>query len=108
MEKLTLTQLYNAFYKFNKEHNITKQFEEPSINGVIVFKESNWKTKYSLESRSYIINSGNKYFISGMGGNSIFGSNLDGTETCIRLDHYMYRYNWEVDYCYLLKEDNHD
>ena len=104
MEKLTLSQLYDAFYKFNREHNITKQFEEPSINGVIVFKESNWKTQYSLESRSYVVNSGNKHFISGMGGNSIFGSNLDRTDICVRLDHY----NWEVDYCYLLKENNHD
>lgn len=104
MEKLTLSQLYNAFYKFNEEHNITQQFEGPSINGVIVYKESNWKTKYSLESRSYVINSGNKYFISGMEGNSIFGSNLDGTDKCVRLDHI----GWEVDYCYLLKENTHD
>lgn len=101
MEKLTLSQLFAAFRKFNEEHNITSQFEGPSINGVIVYKESNWKTQYSLESRSYLVNSGNKFFISGMGGNSIFGDSLDGTDKCVRLDHI----GWEVDYCYL-KEDN--
>lgn len=102
MKKLTLSQLYDAFYKFNEEHHITSQFEGPSINGVIVYKESNWETKYSLESRSYVVNSGNKAFIPSMGGNSILGSNLDGTDQYIRLDNI----GWEVDYCYL-KENNH-
>lgn len=102
MKKLTLSQLYDAFYKFNEEHHITSQFEGPSINGVIVYKESNWETKYSLESRSYVVNSGNKSFIPSMGGNSIFGSNLDGTDKCIRLDFT----GWEVDYCYLKENNN--
>lgn len=104
MKKLTLSQLYDAFYKFNEEHHITSQFEGPSINGVIVFKESNWETKYSLESRSYVVNSGNKSFISSIGGNSIYATNLDHTDNDIRLDSYLNL--WEVDYCYL-KENNH-
>lgn len=105
MEKLTLSQLYNAFYKFNEEHNVHSQFSEPSIDGVIVFKESNWKPKYSLESRSYVVNSSNKRFISGCRGNSIFATNLNHTDQCIRLNGYLHE--WEIDYCYL-KEDNND
>lgn len=101
MKKLTLSQLFAAFRKFNEEHNITSPFDEPSIDGVIVYKESNWKTQYSLESRSYLVNSGNKFFIPGIEGNSIFGDSLDGIDKCVRLDYT----NWEVDYCYL-KEDN--
>lgn len=97
MEKLTLSQLFDAFYKFNEENHITSQFEGPSIKGVIVYKESNWETQYSLESRSYVVNSGNKFFIPGIWDTSILGSNLDGTDKCIRID----RISWEVDYCYL-------
>ena len=103
MEKLTLSQLFDKFYKFNEENNVHSQFSEPSIDGVIVFKESNWKTKYSLESRSYVVNSSNKRFVSGCGGTSIFATNLDHTDQYIRLDAYLNE--WEVDYCYL-KEDN--
>ena len=106
MEKLTLSQLFEKFYKFNEENNVHSQFSEPSIYGVIVFKESNWKTKYSLESRSYVVNSSNKLFVSGCGGNSIYATNLDHTDNDIRLDAYLN--SWEIDYCYLLKENTHD
>jgi len=41
---------------------------------------------YSWESRTYIISSNNKAFQPNMGGYSIFGSCLDGTDQCLRLD----------------------
>lgn len=102
MEKLTKEQLFNAFYKFNQEHENATQFSETSITGVIVFKASNWKEPYSLESRSYRVSSANKRFLYRCSGNSIYASNLDGTDQCVRLDWY----NWEVDYCYLEKGGN--
>lgn len=102
MEKLTKAQLFKAFYKFNQEHGNATQFSETSITGVIVFKASNWKQPYSLESRSYRVSSANKRFLPNCSGNSIYACNLDGTDLSVRLDWY----NWEVDYCYLEKGGN--
>lgn len=101
MEKLTKAQLFEAFYKFNQEHQEAIQFSETSITGVIVFKASNWEQPFSLESRSYRVSSANKKFLP-CAGSSIFASNLDGTDLCVRLDWY----NWEVDYCYLEEGGN--
>ena len=101
MNKLTFSQLCDAFHKHNEENNVTSQFDDDNrLTGVIVFKSSNWpKTDYSLESRSYRFTSDNKYFVPGMCGNSIFASNLDGTDKCIRLEQYIGR--WKIEYCYI-------
>ena len=98
---ITFGELCSIFYKHNEEFNVTSQFEdrEHRLTGVVVFKSENWPDKdFSLESRSYKIVSDNKYFISGMGGNSIFADCLDGSES-IRLDWYLG--SWEIDYCYI-------
>ena len=97
MEKLIKAQLFDAFYKFNREHKEATQFSKTSITGIIVFKSSNWAKPYSLESRSYRVSSANKAFLDCAGG-SIYATNLDGTDQMIRLDYYP---NWEVDYCYI-------
>lgn len=97
MEKLTKEQLFDAFYQFNQEHG---DATSPLV-GVIVFKASNWKEPYSLESRSYRVSSANKGFRS-CAGSSIYGFNLDGTDSFVRLDWY----DWDVDYCYLEKGGN--
>lgn len=47
------------------------------------------KKNYPWESRTYVISSDNKAFQPNMGGYSIFGSCLDGTDRCIRLENYM-------------------
>lgn len=101
MQKLTFSELAIKLREANAK-NI-------SLVGVVVFKEENWKESYTLEERSYAISSSNKYFTSGAGGNSIFGSDLAGIDRCVRLDYYMFhqspsKLNWKVDYCYI-KED---
>lgn len=99
MEKLTYEQLLDKFYKFNEEHKIEHQFDQPSLIGVVVFKASNWEKEYPLDARSYAFSSSNKAFIPGMGGNSIFASSIDGQDVMIRLDYYLSA--WEIDYCYI-------
>ena len=101
---ITFAQLCNAFYKHNESTNVTSQFQDKkALKGVVVFKSENWpNTGYSLESRSYRFSSDNKYFISEMGGNSIFARNLDGTDNNIRLDWYLG--SWKIDYCYIENE----
>lgn len=72
------------------------------MKGVIVFKSENWPDKdFKLASRSYKVVSDNKFFISGIGGNSIYGSALDGSDNGVRIDWYLGQ--WKIDYCYIVK-----
>lgn len=66
--------------------------------GVIVYSQSNWKREFSLESRSYVVSSNNRCFQDGKIANSMFGSNIEGTDKNVRLD----LYGWDIDYCYML------
>lgn len=105
MEKLSYAGLCSKMYDFNRLHDHNKE----SIRGVIVFTEDSFTQKYSLEERSYVVSSNNKAWIAGMGGYSIFGSSLDGSDPGVRLDQYMRtekggENGWKVDYCYMLED----
>ena len=53
-----------------------------------------------------MVSSNNKAFISGAGGYSIYGSCLDGTDQCVRLEEYMRGENaWKIDRCYMKRDD---
>lgn len=78
------------------------------IKGYIVFSEDSFDKPYPIESRTYVVSSNNKAFQSGMGGYSIYGSSLDGTDVCVRLDGYMRCENpWKIERCYMI-EDTHE
>ena len=71
-------------------------------------------TEYPWEARTYVVSSNNKAFQPNKGGYSIFGSCLDGTDDCVRLDHLMKeehggKNGWVVEECciigYLLLSD---
>jgi len=85
-ERLTLEELRNA-----------KDWEE----AVIVFTKDSFREEFSEESRSYMVNSMQKYFQDGMISNSLFGNCLDGQDDGVRLDWYMPE--WKVEYCYIIK-----
>lgn len=109
IKKITYAELCSKMYQFNSEHGFTGKGNKESIKGVIVFTEDSFNKLYSLESRSYVVSSDNKAWIPGMGGYSIFGSALDGTDNGIRLEQYMWaekggENGWKVDYCYMLEE----
>lgn len=102
---ITFGQLCSAFYKHNEDNNVTSQFDDKNaLKGVVVFKSENWPDrKFTLGERSYRFSSDNKYFISGMGGNSIFAFALEGPDRQgIRLDWYLG--SWQIDYCYIENE----
>lgn len=116
-KNMTYAELCNAMYEFNdklKKENMERSAKgesgvERKLVGVIVFKESSFDKEYPLESRSYRVSNNNKAWIAGMGGYSIYGSALDGSDPCVRLERYMRaekggENGWEVDYCYLLEE----
>lgn len=102
MKKMTFAEVCSAFYAHNEGRNLS-QFSDPnSLTAVVVFKSSNWpNNNYTEAERSYKFSSDNKYFISGMGGNSIFGYCFDGIDMGVRLDHYVRV--WEIDYCYIME-----
>ena len=99
MEKLSFSELTKVFTSMNEEKGVKTQYSDNTPKyGVVVFDSSNWKTKYSLESRSYKFRSDNKYFIPGLGGNSIFCKSLDNMDE-MRLDWYLGQ--WKIEYCYI-------
>ena len=74
------------------------------LSGYIVFTQDSFDKPYDERSRTYGVSSNNKAFQAGMGGNSIFGSCLDGTDPCVRLDGYMFGENaWKIEKCYMME-----
>lgn len=74
------------------------------LSGYIVFTQDSFDKPYDERSRTYSVSSNNKAFQSGMGGYSIFGSCLDGTDPCVRLDGYMFGENaWKIEKCYMME-----
>lgn len=69
---------------------------------VIVFDNKSFDKDYSIDSRSYTVSSDAKFFDSSMGGYSLYGNSLDGTDIGVRLEHYM-RNGWIVEHCYIVE-----
>lgn len=77
----------------------------------VVFTEDSFTKPYSEAARTYEFSSDNKAFIPGMGGYSIFGSAIDGSDNGVRLEQYMMtehggKDGWKIEKCYLM-EDKH-
>lgn len=83
---------------------------EKSVDGYIVFTEDSFSKPYTEEQRTYVVSSNNKAYIPNMGGFSIYGSSLDGSDTNVRLERYMAdlhggKDGWKVERCYM-KDDS--
>lgn len=118
IEKITYADLCSKMRAFNeaidKENEEIRKRGEKIISrsarrlkGVIVIKEESFDKLYPLDSRSYIVDNDNKAWIAGMGGYSIYGSSIDKSDPCVRLEQYLKcehggENGWEVDYCYIL------
>lgn len=73
--------------------------------GYIVFTEDSFDRPYPEEARTYFVSSDCKAFQPNMGGYSIYGSSLDGSDLCVRLDGYMAaekggKDGWKIERCY--------
>ena len=104
MEKITYAELAAAFRKHEREAT-----DGSHLTGCIVFTEDSFTAPYSLEARTYRVSSNNKAYQPNMGGYSIYGSAIDGSDPMIRLEGYMAaekggRNGWRVEYCYLETE----
>ena len=82
-------------------------FPREDLTAHIIFTEDSFREPYSPLSRTYRISSDNKAFWPNMGGYSIFGYCLDGTDQGVRLDYYIAGARnisgWEVENCYILE-----
>ena len=95
VDKIPFSKLSQIMNTFNDR--FPEKEGDACLSGVIVFKASNWKTDYSLESRSYRVWNNNRAFQTDKISNSLSGDSLDGTDKGVRLDWY----GWDVDYCYM-------
>ena len=102
MKKITFAQVCQTFQSYNDARNVSQFRDKKSLKAVIVFKQGPWfKQEYTEEQRSYIFSSDNKYFISGLGGCSLYADCLDGSDRGVRLDWYLPE--WKIDYCYMVE-----
>ncbi len=74
--------------------------------GYIVFTEDSFKEPYPVESRTYVVSSDNKAFRPNMGGYSIYGAAIDGSDPCVRLEQYIDQEyggedGWKIERCYV-------
>lgn len=100
MEKITYAQLSAIFREHERTHT------GKHLTGAIIFTKDSFTKEYSEASRTYLVSSNNKAFLPNMGGYSIYGSALDGSDPMVRLENYMAEERggengWKVDYCYL-------
>lgn len=80
------------------------------LEGYIVFTEDSFTEKYPLESRTYAVSSDNKAYRPNMGGYSIYGTSLDGTDKNVRLEAYMAaekggKDGWKIERCYMKERE---
>ena len=103
-KEVTYSELV-SYYKA-VEHSKTGK----RLSGYIVFTEDSFTAPYSELARTYRVSSDNKAFQPGMGGYSIYGSALDGTDSCVRLEQYMAverggKNGWKIERCYVKTEE---
>lgn len=101
--EMSYGELKNHFRQAEKDRN--------HAVGYVVFTEDSFDKPYTEEQRTYVISSNNKAFIEGMGGYSIYGSSLDGTDNLVRLEAYMAdehggKDGWKIEKCYVKDESN--
>ena len=95
---LSYAQLKNEFRMAEREGQ--------HMSAYIVFSQDSFDKEYSEESRTYEVSSNNKAFQPNMGGYSIYGSSLDGTDRMVRLEQFMAAElggdkGWKIERCYL-------
>ena len=107
MQKITWGEAKEYLRNFNREngYGCGKGSCDKIVNVVVVFTENSFTKPYDLEASSYRVCNDNKAFLDGMCGYSIYGSSLDGSDVCVRLEGYMElehggKNGWKVDYCY--------
>ncbi len=103
-------ELELPYYELKRRLRDAERESSGSLVGYIVFTEDSFDKPYPIDARTYMISSNNKAFQDGMGGNSIYGSSMDGEDICVRLDAYMAdehggKNGWKIERCYLYNDE---
>lgn len=101
-EEMTYSELCNRFRDAERSGQ--------HLTGHIVFTEDSFTEPYSEEARTYVVSSNNKAFQPNMGGYSIYGSALDGSNPLARLERYMAAEHggeggWKIERCCLMLKE---
>lgn len=93
---------------YTEMRNLFRRAEDEGkhITGYVVFSQESFTDPYLEISRTYAIPSDNKAFQSRMGGYSIYGYCMDGSDPCVRLEQYMAaehggKDGWKIERCYM-------
>lgn len=99
---MTYPELRAAFREWERSYPVDH------LTAHIIFTMDSFDREYPLLSRTYAVSSNNKAFRPNMGGYSIFGDSLDGTDIGVRLEGYMAEEGnpggWKVEDCYILEQ----
>ena len=76
------------------------------VSGYIVITEDSFRESYPVEARTYAVSSNNKAFQPNMGGYSIYGSAIDGSDPMVRLERYLAaekggKDGWKIERCFM-------
>lgn len=98
---------YGEMTKFFR--SVEKNQYQQHVIGCVVFSQDSFTVPYTEEQRTYVISSDNKAFRPNMGGYSVYGSSLDGSDVCVRLEGYMKdekggKDGWIIERCYMKKD----
>ena len=85
---------------------VERSGDRKHLTGYIVFSRDSFEKEYPEASRTYAVSSDNKAFQPNMGGYSIFGSAIDGSDPLVRLECYMADEKggsggWRIERCYM-------
>lgn len=101
--KVSYSKMCSLFRAVEKSH-------AERVTGYVVFTDDSFTAPYSEEERTYVIHSDNKAYQPNMGGYSIYGSSLDGSDINVRLEQYMAverggKNGWKIERCYMKQGD---
>ena len=110
-DALNYKRLKDIFRRHEALQKSIPYSEQTHLTAHIMFTANSFAKAYSPEGRTYIVSSNNKAFQDGMGGYSIFGSCLDGTDKGVRLEQYMREENggsngWEIEKIELIRSED--
>lgn len=101
---------YDMTYKEMTDFFLAAEQAGKHLTGYIVFTQDSFEKSYSTESRTYEVSSDNKAYKPNMGSRSIYGSSLDRTDLCVRLERYMAvekgePSGWRIERCYMMSDE---
>ena len=100
---MTYAEMCNLFRAVERTHT-------EHVSGCVVITADSFSAPYSEAARTYVISSDNKAYQPNMGGYSVYGSSLDGSDSMVRLERYLAvehggKDGWKIERCYMKQNE---